>query len=125
MKRRGSFRRMTGQIIGLPIAIIALLLAGPQAPVAQQQSTPIDSTIQHCSDFYVKLLGLLDPGTPDPGWVHVNKGNPQYPKFQNVTGVVVESQVSHTDLPDNHESHDMNFDVLVDPGLENVLSESS
>src|SRR6478672_5558901 len=53
-----------------------------------------------------------------PNYALVNPSNP----FREVTGTVVESHVSHKDLPFNHWSHDSNFHVQLDPAFQNLNS---
>jgi hypothetical protein len=63
------------------------------------------------------------------GWHYVDPNNP----YQSVTGQVVThpdsdigvtgSQVSFTDFPSTHLSHDQNFILHVDPGFENLVSQ--
>jgi Ca2+-binding RTX toxin-like protein len=57
---------------------------------------------------FINDAGIGD--IPEPGWLWVDPAQ----KFKSVTGIVTESQVTHTDLPAGHDSHDQNTDILVD-----------
>jgi uncharacterized repeat protein (TIGR01451 family) len=85
---------------------------------AIQPSQPIDGSLANCTDFILSIVGI-DIDIPDPGWVWVNPAQ----KFRDVTGLVENSKVSHTDFPAVHDSHDQNTDILVDPGQDDILSD--
>jgi RTX calcium-binding nonapeptide repeat (4 copies)/PKD domain len=61
------------------------------------------------------ILGI-DESTA--GWVWVDPSQ----KYKSVTGTVTESFVTHTDFPANHDSHDQNTHIKVDPEYDNLLS---
>ena len=77
-----------------------------------------------CSDFSISFF-FFDKDIPDPSWTPVNKGNPGFPQFRSVSGEVSGSRVSYTDYPDVHDSHDGIFDIMVDPGQEDLLSDAN
>ena len=81
-------------------------------------ASPIDGSTANCTDFILSIAGI-DVDIPDPGWVWVNPAQ----KFRSVSGVVTRSRVTYTDFPANHDSHDQNTDILVDPGQEDILSD--
>jgi len=81
-------------------------------------NAPIDGSLAQCSDFVLDI-GLIDIDIPDPGWVWVNPAQ----KFRSVTGAVTKSEITHTDFPAAHDSHDQNTDILVDAGQEDILSD--
>lgn len=121
-------------LLGLAAAAVMLLLLSQLPDSKPAQAHPVspflDGEIRGdgsaaCSDFFITFLGLFDTDIPDPSWTPVNKGNPGYPQFRSVSGEVMESRVSYTDYPDVHDSHDAIFDIMVDPGLEDVLSDAN
>ena len=93
--------------------------------------TPIDGSAPECDDGQNLLedlinvivaatsLGLADVEIPEPGWTWVDSNA----RLRTVTGVVTRSQITHTDFPAAHDSHDQNTDVLVDLGQEDILSD--
>ncbi|HET7087029.1 MAG TPA: DUF11 domain-containing protein, partial [Anaerolineae bacterium] len=83
-----------------------------------QAQGPIDGSLAQCPDFVLDI-GLIDIDIPDPAWVWVNPAR----KLRFVTGVATHSEITHTDFPASHDSHDQNTDILVDPGQEDVLSD--
>jgi hypothetical protein len=64
------------------------------------------------------LNTIFDIDEHTAGWVWVDPNQ----KYKSVTGVVTESFVSHTDLPANHDSHDQNTSIKVDPEYDNLVS---
>jgi hypothetical protein len=84
-----------------------------------------------CVDFFIQFLDFIDADVPDPGWVLVQRSDPNRllrsdpnyllgmaappPKFRSVSGTVTHSAVSDQDFPDVHESHDSTIDILLDP----------
>jgi uncharacterized protein DUF11 len=84
---------------------------------------------QACRDFQIGLYPILQvifPIVPtkdisDEGWVWVDPAQ----KIRTVTGVVTGTSVATTDTPANHDSHDVDIDVKVDPGQDDLLTEVS
>ena len=60
------------------------------------------------------LASRLDQNPPDPSQKHH--------RYRSVSGFVIGSRVAYNDTPANHDSHDQNIDVLVDPGQAGLLS---
>jgi len=77
---------------------------------------PVDGSAASCENLVDDFLGFID--IPQPGWVYVDTGN----KFKEVEGMVGKAQVTHTDFPTVHDSHDQNTDVDPDDDFEGVLS---
>ena len=104
-------------VVTLGSFLFSLVLNAPNAAKAQG---PIDGSLANdlCPDFLVEILGI-DVDIPDPGWVWVNSAD----RFRSVSGVVTESQVTHTDFPTAHDSHDQNTLVVVDAGQEDILAD--
>ncbi len=65
--------------------------------------------------------GIADSNTVQPQWVSVDPHD--MPVIAE--GVVRTSFVSHEDVPFNHDSHDWNFDVKLDPQYEYLLSDAN
>jgi hypothetical protein len=74
-----------------------------------------------CPDFLINILGLAEKDIPDPGWVWVDS----HSKFRWVSGTVASSEVTHSDFPASHDSHDEDIYLRVDPGQENRLSDTN
>ena len=112
------------RILGIVLLATATLLV--TRPVAA-----VDGTTNSCDDFQLELVPIvtelvdLIPGLDirvdiaDEGWVWIR---PLTAKYQSVSGVVTESKVAVNDLQANHNSHDHNTFILVDPGQEDILS---
>jgi uncharacterized repeat protein (TIGR01451 family) len=65
----------------------------------------------------LKALGIVDP--TQPGWEWVDQVDP----LRELEGEVVgKSQVTHTDFPASHDTHDHNFDVDVDPQFQDLVA---
>lgn len=82
---------------------------------------PLVGTTTNCDNFRL-FLPLLFPtplDLPDEGWTWVE---PSGRRFRSVSGLVVASDVASNDTGANHDSHDLDVAVLVDPGQEGVLS---
>src|SRR3954471_13237410 len=65
---------------------------------------------------FINDAGIGD--IPEPGWVYVDPAE----KFKSITGEVIDSHATHTDLPTLHDSHDHNVELIADPGQEGLLS---
>src|SRR4051794_2352681 len=61
-------------------------------------------------DFADFINGAGIGDIPEPGWVWVDPSQ----KYKSVTGKVIESFVTPTDLPAGHDSHDQNTQIMVD-----------
>ncbi len=115
---------------GVALAIAAGLTAGiraatgiasaPSTRAADDPPAPMPGTTGACDDFKLELLpfGLITFDIADEGWVWVNPGR----KFRSVSGRVDKSHVAYNDTPANHDSHDHNTKIVVDPGQEDILS---
>jgi uncharacterized repeat protein (TIGR01451 family) len=117
------------------IAQLALLLTAliPGAAVvnASLHSTPtvhattpppIDGASSACDTFKVSfqtVFGGFDiTQFAEPGWVWVDPGS----QLRSVSGVVTQSGPTHSDFPANHDSHDVDMALQVDPGYEGLIS---
>lgn len=84
---------------------------------------PIDGSSAACTDFRLVVIPyVIESDVTDEGWVWVQRGNAGLPRFQSVSGAVTKSKIASNDTPSNHNSHDQDFDVLVDPGFAGLLS---
>jgi hypothetical protein len=83
---------------------------------------PVDGTSAACDTFKVSLqtvFGSFDiTQFAEPGWVWVDPGN----KLRTVSGVVTQSGPTNSDFPSNHDSHDIDMSLKVDPGYEGLIS---
>jgi hypothetical protein len=110
-------------LIALLVLLTANLVQPPPTLAGQSSEVPLDGSVarEACVDF---KSGVLPIDIPDPGWVWVKRAVSSAPQYRSVTGIVTRSEVSYTDFPDAHDSHDMNVDVLVDLGQEDILSDA-
>lgn len=60
------------------------------------------------------IASRLDQNPPDPTKKHH--------RYRSVSGFATASRVAYNDTPANHDSHDQNINVLVDPGQAGLLS---
>jgi len=113
------------KVAGITAIVIALFLAAFAAPSAQaQQRNPGISTV--CGEYKLVLfviltpLGpiVLGPDFPDEGWAYVDTSR----KRVQATGIAHNVKMAATDTPANHFSHDLDFEVRLDPGQTNLLS---
>lgn len=82
---------------------------------------PLVGRTADCDNFRLAVLplDLLSFDLPDEGWTWVE---PAGRRFRSVSGLVVASDVASNDTGANHDSHDVDVAVLVDPGQEGILS---
>src|SRR6266508_1975769 len=120
-QKRDSGRRRVWRRFVILMAWAVVATAMSPTPGQAQTPQPVDGGRANdlCPDFTLQVIGIgID--IPDPGWVSVDRANQ---RFRSVTGRVTESQVTHTDFPASHDSHDQNTLIVVDPGQEDVLSD--
>ena len=131
MERRNRSRSWTRVATGIGLAVLmaaglwtAGLRASSDPPASgaaiQGPPVPISGVTSACDDFAIELLpfGLITFDIADEGWVWVNPAR----KFRSVSGRVSKSHVAYNDTPANHNSHDHNTKIVVDPGQEDILS---
>lgn len=97
-----------------------LLLVLASSCLAPAHSTPIltdlDARKRGCRDG-----GLFGVQRLLPQWTSVEASDTP----QVIEGMVLKSKISHTDMPTYHTSHDLNFNVQVDPPYERFHSVGS
>jgi hypothetical protein len=111
----------------VPPGPLPLLVEQPQSP------SPIDGSLAQgvCADFRLNLgVGSVDlpeivSDGGDPGWIWVQKAVPSASRMRSVVGLVEKSQVTSTDFPALHDSHDLNVIVKVDPAYRDLLSDAN
>lgn len=129
----GRLLSVAGRKHTLPF-LVALLFAAALAGVRAQAAGgsmilprippitagPMPGLTQACNDFKLAILpfGLAEFDIADEGWVWVDPAR----KFRSVSGRVKGSHVAYNDTPANHDSHDHNTNIVVDPGSEDILS---
>ena len=105
----------------LMVLVVSAGLVGFSGSVATRTASAdppfIDGVATGCDDFQL-YLGLFSVDIPDPGWTWVDENN----IFRDATGVAIKSEITHTDFPVVHDSHDINVDIVLDPGQESLLS---
>jgi uncharacterized repeat protein (TIGR01451 family) len=102
------------------IALIAVAGGALSSPPTATAVTKVNGASANCDSFTVLLLGFIDVGSfPEPGWVWVDPSQ----KLKDVSGVVNESFITHTDFPAVHDTHDQNTHLTADPGYENLISD--
>ena len=101
---------------------VALVLSWTSTPAAQPQRNPGVSSV--CGTFTPALLFLLVPAVAplvrlnDEAWAYVDREQ----KIRSATGVARNVHVAAIDSFSNHDSHDLDFDLLLDPGQTDLLS---
>lgn len=106
-------------VCGFASALVASVLLAVLLPTPAEAGPPIDGRSLACNAIVPRLpTGFT---IPEPGWVWVNPSE----KLKDVSGTVTKSDVSHTDFPAIHDSHDQNTDIRVDPGFEGLLSDAN
>jgi hypothetical protein len=104
---------------------VALVLGAIGAPSAHaQQRNPGISTV--CGEYKIVLFVLLTPlgpivlgpDFPDEGWAYVDGSR----KRVQATGIAHNVKMASNDTPANHFSHDLDFEVRLDPGQTHLLS---
>lgn len=60
------------------------------------------------------IASRLDQNPPDPSKKHH--------RYRSVSGFAMASRIAYNDTPANHDSHDQNINVIVDPGQAGLLS---
>ncbi len=110
---RLAFGVMAALGVGLALAPRLVLSAQPsvQALIPNNQGK-----VRGCSDG-----GLFGSERVDPHYVSVMPGDPE----TTAEGVVEKSQLTHTDFPGDHASHDLNVDVKLDPGYMGLNSDAN
>lgn len=109
---------MPRSLIASALLGAVVLVAAP--PLAHAQRNPGVSAV--CGSYSIGLdlffvsIPLFD--RPDEGWAYVD---PAHRRVQ-ATGVAHDVHVAASDTPANHDSHDADFKVLLDPGQEHLLS---
>jgi hypothetical protein len=117
--------RKLALVVALVCACVLSVVAAPSA-YAQQRNPGVSAV---CGEYKLVLfviitpLGpiVLGPDFPDEGWAYVNPAR----KRVEATGIAQGVKVASTDTPANHFSHDIDFEVLLDPGQIDLLSTQS
>ncbi len=103
-------------------ALVAAVLIGlGDRPEARQlQRNPGVSAA--CGTFNVSLLTAFGSITlltlPDEGWAWVDRTR----RIRSATGVAGNMKMAQVDSFSNHDSHDIDFAITLDPGQEDLLS---
>jgi hypothetical protein len=103
------------------IAVVgAFILSSADTPAAA--SGPRNSGVSTvCGTFSINLdllFTTISIDRPDEGWAWVDPTR----KIRQVTGIARNPHVAPNDTPANHESHDVDFEIELDPGQEDLLS---
>ena len=129
MESRGPRHRLARVRRGL-LGVLCLVLSGVVSSLPPTGTAlAVDGTTADCKGpLYDALvtgllgplaaLGIVDP--PQPGWEWVDQVDPLRELQGTVEG---KSQVSHTDFPASHDTHDHNFDVIVDPPFADLVAD--
>lgn len=115
MNRRQQFLNTA-----LAVAIVLAFLTFPAA--AQKQKNPgisnVCGTFQQ--DVHFLIVPIPDPtgADPDEGWAYVDSSQ----KLRTATGIVHDVHVAAPDTPANHDSHDVDFQLRLDPNQEDLIT---
>ena len=136
MRRFGIMRKDT-LTSGFAIAVVISMAAVGPFGIPARSYAFIDGSNADCTDFRLgdlftlkaklyslgiaEALDLLDIDITDEGWVWVDPDTP----FQSVSGVAENSHVASNDLTANHNSHDQNTIIKVDPQYLNLISDAN
>jgi hypothetical protein len=99
-------------------ALVATLQAngGAQPPARNSGVSDRCGTFSIDLDLFLGSVTLYE--LDDEGWAYVDPAR----KIRAVTGVAEGVNVAAIDSPSNHDSHDLDFHLVVDPGQDDVLS---
>lgn len=107
-------------IFAAAAAMFAVLVGEARGGAQNPGRNPGVST--RCGTFSIDLNLFLGSVTlveiDDEGWAYVDLSQ----KIRAVTGVAEGVNVAAIDSPSNHDSHDLDFHLLVDPGQDDLLS---
>lgn len=118
MKEPKLSSRRKATVLATSVLAALTVLASARDAAAQ-----IDGASADCTDFRLVVVPVfLEFDITDEGWVWVQKGDPSKPRYQSASGVVVASDVAYNDTPANHNSHDVDFAILVDEAFDGLLS---
>ena len=128
MKRRAVLKATPtiGQFSGvrLFVGVTAVVLALDFFPGAHHAAAQVNGASAACTDFRLLVVPVfLEFDVTDEGWVWVQRSDASLPRYQSVSGVVVASDVAYNDTPANHNSHDVDFSILVDQPYDGLLSQ--
>jgi hypothetical protein len=105
--------------------VMAALLGAAGTPSAYaRQRNPGISTV--CGEYKIVVFVLVTPlgpivfgpDFPDEGWAYVDPSR----KRMQLTGIAHNVKMASNDTPANHFSHDLDFEVRLDPGQTHLLS---
>jgi hypothetical protein len=98
------------------LVVCAIAAAGAAATsAAQDRTTPPDPLTQPLQDGCQRTaLGLLTYTSAH--WSFVYRDNPGQEYVRPAEGVVRDAHVAAGDLPQGHDSYDLNFELALDPG---------
>ena len=108
--------------LAIGLAVVAAFVFGlEETPAARQPRNSGVSTT--CGEFEVLVInggifGSLAITAPDEGWAYVDPAQ----KRRQATGIAQNVHMAASDTPANHYSHDLDFNLLLDPGQEDLLS---
>ncbi len=101
---------------------VAAMFHGPLlSPAAAQRNSGLSDvcgTFTPAIDFIFFEIAIPLASRPDEGWAYVDRNQ----KIQQATGIAENVRVAANDMPSNHRSHDLDFNVRLDPGQEHLLS---
>lgn len=102
----------------------AFLIGGAERPAsAQEPPPPRDPGVSTvCGEFEIPLQiffkDIVGFNRPDEGWAYVDPAR----KRRQATGVAHNVRMAAEDTPANHNSHDVDFELRLDSGQEDLLS---
>ncbi len=116
---RGLFPGLIALVLALQLSVVVDRGAAAEPAV---NDDGLDDSVA-CANFGLGLKTFFGDAVidnrSDEGWVWVDGSD----RYQEITGRVADSFVSHRDTAANHYSHDVNVNVVVDEGQEWLVSE--
>lgn len=123
-KHRHSF----AIVAALTLAFVGANFSKPRAEQAQPQTGVSAACVDHFTAInlaislatpIVGITQIITDILADEGWVWIE---PNGRRIRSVSGQVHNVHVANNDLFANHDSHDVDFELRVDPGQEDMLS---
>jgi hypothetical protein len=115
---------MMSKIAAIAAAVMGAALIGPlQRPAdAQPQPQRNPGVSNVCGEFAVGidliLFEIEFDQRADEGWAYVDTAQ----KIRQATGIAQAVRVAANDTPANHDSHDLTFNLALDPNQDDLLS---
>ena len=119
---RSRARAVRAIVVVALLAVPVVAVSAPRSHADDPVGIPISGDTADCTDFELQFLPYIDFDITDEGWVLTRRSDGSRPRYVSASGVVEKSHVASNDTPANHNSHDHNTEIVVDPGQAGILS---